>query len=211
MTDDNLHELRIVDEPLRPRERFVASLRAGLEAALGTAPPIDTDDLGLPETGPDAGASAQIVPYLCASPAVEAIAWYADVFGAVETLRYTGDDGRIGHAELDLAGAKVMLADEHPEIGVLSPGSLGGTAVSLHVTLADVDAVHARAITAGAKVERPPHDEAYGARSMTLLDPFGHRWMVQTPIADPSLAEIESRIEGYTITAGDDPPDVQSP
>ena len=109
------------------------------------------------------------------------------MLGAVEQIRYTGDDGRIGHAELTIGGAPFMLSDEYPELGVpvVSPTTLGGTPFSMHLEVPDVDAVYERVVAAGdARVGRPPHDEAYGARSFDMVDPFGHRWMIQTPIAD---------------------------
>jgi PhnB protein len=148
-----------------------------------------------------------LTPYLCVSPAAEAIEWYVRVLGAVEQIRYTGDDGRIGHAELTIGGARFMLSDEYPEVGVgvVSPTTLGGTPMSMHLEVPDVDAVYARVVADGAgRIGRPPHDEAYGARSFDVIDPFGHRWMIQTPIGDPTVAEIEEQMEGYTITARDD-------
>jgi predicted enzyme related to lactoylglutathione lyase len=96
-----------------------------------------------------------------------------------------------------------MLSDEYPEVGpgVVSPTTLGGTPFSMHLDVPDVDAVHARVVADGrAVVGRPPHDEPYGARSFDVLDPFGHRWMIQTPIATPTVEEIEAGMEGYTIT-----------
>ena len=120
------------------------------------------------------------------------------MLGAVEQVRYTGDDGRVGHAELSIEGATFMLSDEYPEVGrgVVSPTTLGGTPFAVHVEVADVDAVHARVAADGrARVGREPHDEAYGARSFDMIDPFGHRWMIQTP-----SGEMQDHVGGYTIT-----------
>ena len=114
---------------------------------------------------------------------------------AVETIRYTGDDGRIGHAEITIAGATVMLSDEYPELEVVSPTTLGGTRRRCTSKWPDVDAVYDRVVAAGARVPAPPKDEAYGARSFTMIDPFGHRWMIQTP-----TGEMQDQVEGYTIT-----------
>nr|WP_239522330.1 VOC family protein [Geodermatophilus sabuli] len=107
-----------------------------------------------------------------------AITWYAEAFGA----RTVGDpylDGdRIGHAELEVAGATLYLADAYPEYGLEGPGD-GKPPVSLHLSVPDVDAVMTRAEGAGATVERPATDEPYG-RGGRLIDPYGHRWMVQS-------------------------------
>ena len=194
MSTDPFEQLRIVDEPAPPDPRFVARLRAELAAALERPQDLPTVDL------PERSTTVTLVPYLCTSPAADAIRWYADVFGAVETVRYTGDDGRVGHAEISIGGAQIMLSDEYPEIGVVSPTTLGGTTTSMNLTVPDVDAVHTRAVEGGARVEREPHEEAYGARTTTLVDPFGHRWMVQTPTGNPSVEEIQQASTGFTIT-----------
>jgi uncharacterized glyoxalase superfamily protein PhnB len=204
-TDPFEQLLRVVDEPAPPDARFVARLRARVVAALDAAalPTIPLPDRSTHVTQTSTTApnvTVAITPYLCVAGATDALAWYADALGAVETVRYTGDDGRIGHAEISIGGAQVMLSDEYPETGVVSPTSLGGTPFSLHVTVPDVDAVHERAAAAGAHIERPPQDEAYGARSFVMRDPFGHRWMIQTPTGEPTREEIEAGMPGYTIT-----------
>ena len=81
-----------------------------------------------------------VTPYIAVRGAAEAIAFYVAVFGATETARITGDDGRIGHAEVTIGDSPMMLADEHPEIDVLGPLSRGGTTVTLHLFVADADA-----------------------------------------------------------------------
>jgi uncharacterized glyoxalase superfamily protein PhnB len=169
----------------------------------------DTATTTTTSTPPATAVTSTLTPYLAASDAGAAMDWYVAVLGAVEQVRYTGDDGRIGHAELSIGGARFMLSDEYPELGVpvVSPTTLGGTPFSMHLEVPDVDAVHARVAADGrARVGRPPHDEAYGARSFDMVDPFGHRWMIQTPTGTPSIAEIEAQMEGYTITAADAPP-----
>ena len=123
--------------------------------------------------------SAHLVPYLAVRDARAAMAWYADALGA----RVVGDpyqDGdRVGHAELDVAGATLYLADEYPEMGLTGPED-GRCSVTLHLSVADVDTVAARAEAMGATVERPPTDAPYG-RTGVVIDPYGHRWMLQTP------------------------------
>jgi uncharacterized glyoxalase superfamily protein PhnB len=213
MTDqrDPFDALRQRDGGARPDPAFVARLRRQVVAALtGTDDPADVPvvdlDVPRPHSRPvrsalPATASSVLVPYLCVSGATDAIEWYSSVLGAVEVVRYTADDGRIGHAELTIGSARFYLSDDYPEIGVAAPGSLGGTSVSLHLDVADVDAMHAAAIAAGATDDRPPADQPYGARAAIIVDPFGHRWMLQTTIATPTLAEINAAMDGFTVTA----------
>ncbi|MCB1338500.1 MAG: VOC family protein [Maritimibacter sp.] len=140
-----------------------------------------------------------LTPYLVAKNAEAAIAFYAEAFGATEDFRMTDPgDGRIGHAELTIAGSPMMLADEYPDFGALSPDSVGGTAVTLHLALADVDATVARAAAAGALVLRAPADQSFGERTATLLDPFGHRWMLAQRIETVTPEEMQRRWENQT-------------
>ena len=107
-----------------------------------------------------------------------AIAFYKEAFGAVETDRITDPQGKIAHAALRIGDAEMMLSDECPEIGVLSPSSVGGSPVMLLLQVPDVDAVFAQAVAAGATIARPVAGDAL--RNGKLLDPFGHRWMILT-------------------------------
>ena len=120
-------------------------------------------------------------PYLMVAGAADAIDWYREVFGAIETTRFVGDDGRIGHAELLIGRAVLMLADEYPELDLVGPIARGGTSVSLHLEVA-VDDTYARAMAAGASSVRGPEDQFHGNRNATIIDPFGHRWMLSQPI-----------------------------
>ncbi len=208
---DPLEQLRITGSPGDPDPRFVARLRTRIVAALGDTALATID---LPErtttmtdttaTTPTVTTTTSLKPYLCATPAAEAIDWYVAVLGAAEQVRYTGDDGRVGHAELSIGGASFMISDAYPEVvtDIMSPAELGGTGVSMHLEVPDVDAVHERVVADGrARIGRPVHDEAYGARTFDMVDPFGHRWMVQTPIATPTLDELNEQVEGFTVTA----------
>ncbi len=121
-----------------------------------------------------------VTAYLSVRGAAEAIEFYKRAFGAEERYRIPNPDGRIGHAELSFGDSIVSLADEWPEMGVLSPLSRGGTTVSLVLEVPDCDAVFERAVAAGASIERPLTDAPYG-RGGWLIDPFGHRWSVMTP------------------------------
>ena len=136
-----------------------------------------------------------IIPYLHVKGAADAIAFYQKAFGAVETLRLAEPDGRIGHAEIQIGGARIMLADEFPEHGILGPRSLGGTSVGIHLTVPDVDALAERAVAAGATLARPITDEFYGERGGKLEDPFGHVWHVMTPIEEVSAEEMQRRYD----------------
>ena len=136
---------------------------------------------------------AGVTPYLSVNDAAAAIEFYKKGFGATELMRLPGPDGKIGHAEVRIGKAIVMLADEHPEDGHLSPRTLGGSTVKLHMYVEDVDAFFETAVAAGAKVLIPIADQFYGDRSGRLEDPFGHVWLVSTHIEDVSHEEIARR------------------
>jgi PhnB protein len=134
-----------------------------------------------------------VTPYLIFDRAADAIAFYKKAFGATEIMRMDAPGGRIGHAEIKLGDSAIMLADEHPEEGALSPRKLGGSPVMLHVYVADVDAMVERAVAAGAKLIRPIADQFYGDRTGSLEDPFGYRWSIATHKEDLSTDEIRRR------------------
>jgi PhnB protein len=145
-----------------------------------------------------------VTPYLTAHDAGAALAWYTEAFGAIERMRVVGDDGRLGHAEFAIGGVAFYLSDEYPEYGVVSPRALGGTSVTLHLDVDDVDGAYARAVGAGATAEREPADQPHGARHGTLVDPFGHRWMLSQQTERVSVDEYASRTRGsgFTVSAG---------
>ena len=130
-------------------------------------------------------------PYLIVEGAAAAIAFYKRAFGATETMRMAGPDGKIGHADIVIGGGHVMLADATPEIK--GPKSFGGSPVSLCIYVEDVDRVVARAASAGAKVTRPVADQFYGDRTGGLTDPFGHSWYFVTHVEDVPNEEMEKR------------------
>jgi PhnB protein len=135
----------------------------------------------------------RVTPYLIVDGASAAIDFYRDVLGASERMRMDGPDGKVGHAELELGDSVIMLADEFPEIGARGPKSVGGSPVSLHVYVEDVDAVFDEAVQAGAKPTRPPEDKFYGDRGGEFEDPFGHRWSIATHIEDVPPDEMAAR------------------
>jgi PhnB protein len=136
-------------------------------------------------------------PYLSIKGAADAIEFYKKAFGATEIMRMAGPDGRIGHAELKIGKAKFMLADEHPEIGFLSPRTLGGSPVTIHVYVEDVDALATQAEAAGAKLRRPVADQFYGDRTGQFEDPFGHVWHFATHKEDVSNEEMKKRAAAF--------------
>lgn len=141
------------------------------------------------------------IPYLSIQGAAEAIEFYKRAFGATEAMRLMDpNDGRVGHAELSINGAVVMLADEFPEMDFLGPRARGGSSVAIHLFVDGVDAVVERAVAAGAKLLRPVKDEFYGERSGKLEDPFGHIWMVSTVIEEVSPEEMQRRYEALFST-----------
>jgi PhnB protein len=134
-------------------------------------------------------------PYLIAKGAAAAIEFYKKAFGATELMRCPGPGGALMHAEIKIGDSPIMLADEFPEMKILSPSSLGGTSGLVLLYVPDVDARFAQAVAAGATVERPVKDEFYGDRAGTLMDPFGHRWTIATHVEDVSPEEIQRRME----------------
>ena len=123
-----------------------------------------------------------VTPYISVKDSAAAIEFYKKAFGATELTRIPMPDGRIGHAEIKICDATIMMADEYPEIQFLSPESLGGSGVVIHVYVDDVDAFASRAVQGGAKLVRPVENAPYGDRNCKIVDPFGHAWFFATPI-----------------------------
>ena len=140
-----------------------------------------------------------VTPYLAVRNAGEALDWYTKALGASEITRFE-HGGKIGHAEIRIGDSVVMLSDEWPEGGHHSPIALGGTPVSLHVYVDDVDKAFGQAIDSGAKQERAVQDQFYGDRSGTFLDPFGHRWDLATHVEDVPEDELQRRMEQFSKT-----------
>ena len=134
-----------------------------------------------------------VTPYLILSGASDAIAFYEKALGAEEVLRLADPGGKVHHAEISIGDSRVMLADEHPEIQALSPKTVGGSPVSIHLYLEDVDRAVERAVAAGAKLVRPVADQFYGDRVGGIEEPFGYRWFVATHKEDLTIEEIRRR------------------
>ena len=135
-----------------------------------------------------------VTPYLIVNNAAAAIDFYKKAFNAVEIMRFPGPGGRIMHAEVKIGDSPVMLADEMPEEGYVGPQARGGSSVSLHLYVDNVDAYFAQAVAAGATIRRAVEDQFYGDRSGTLADPFGHIWSISTHKEDVSMDEMQRRM-----------------
>jgi len=134
-----------------------------------------------------------VTPYLILSSASDAIAFYKKALGAEEVMRLGDPGGKVHHAEISIGDSRIMLADEHPEMQALSPKTVGGSPVSIHLYVEDVDVAVEHAVAAGAKLIRPVADQFYGDRVGGIEDPFGYRWFIATHKEDLTMDEIRRR------------------
>jgi PhnB protein len=135
----------------------------------------------------------EVFPYLRIRNARQAIEFYERAFGAVELFRLEEPGGRIGHAQLRFGPSVVMLAEESPERGSLSPLALGGTSFLLHLHVDDVDEFTRRVVAAGATLIMEPTTQFYGERSSRVRDPFGHEWLLGSTVENVSTDEMQRR------------------
>jgi PhnB protein len=142
-----------------------------------------------------------VAPYLAIKSAASALEFYKKAFGAIETYKLVLPDGRVGHAEIRLGDSLIMLSDEFPEFGGKAPEALGGSPVSIHLYVDDVDAFFNRAVAAGARELKPIADQFYGDRSGQIEDPFGHLWWVATHKEDVAPAEMQKRVRALFARA----------
>jgi uncharacterized glyoxalase superfamily protein PhnB len=136
-----------------------------------------------------------VTPHLVCAGAADAIEFYKKAFGAAETARMPGPDGKIMHAMIRIGDSAVMLVDENPEWGMLGPKALKGSPVTIHLYVDDADAFVARAAKAGAKVTKPVEEMFWGDRYGAIEDPFGHHWSVGTHIRDVSMEEMRRAMQ----------------
>jgi uncharacterized glyoxalase superfamily protein PhnB len=134
-------------------------------------------------------------PHLVCAGAAEAIAFYKKAFGATETIRMPGKNGKLMHACVQICGSSVMLVDEMPEWGALSPKSLKGTPVTIHLYVDDVGSFVKRAVKAGATVKMPVADMFWGDRYGVVVDPFGHNWSIATHQRDVTEKEMRAAMK----------------
>lgn len=200
---DPFEGLRLPATQADPAPAFAADLRARIVRALGlprgviVSTDLDTENLADPaaDTAPEAAASGPVpaaVPYLTVDGAQAAIDWYVEIFGAeISGAPYIRDDGRIGHADLALPSGHIYLSDPAPELGVYAPRA-GESSVSLMLAVDDADDSRRRAVAAGANGDRPPYD-GYGQRNAWIVDPFGHRWGLHSPLRASARPDLTYR------------------
>ncbi len=132
----------------------------------------------------------QLSPHLVCAGAADAIDFYVKAFGATELMRLPGPDGKLMHAAVSINGSSVLLVDEMLDYGVKSPITIGGTPVTIHLMVDDVDAWFERAVAAGATVAMPLEDQFWGDRYGVITDPFGHSWSMATTIKTVTNDEL---------------------
>lgn len=146
----------------------------------------------------------EVFAYLCVRDAAGAIDFYQRAFGAIEKFRLVErPSGRIGHAELDFGGTTVMLCDEYPEMQIRGPQPGAPVSVTLHLHVDDADAAIARAVDAGATLERAASDAFYGERGGSVFDPYGHRWLLGHSIEDVAPEEMQRRYDALMAKGSD--------
>jgi PhnB protein len=185
--DTELAGLARIATDLRGLPRL--DFRERLKAELIRRTPMASKAVTVPET------TTAATPYLCVKDAAAAIEFYEKAFGAVETLRINGPGPKIGHAQIRIGNALVMLSDEFPDHGTLSPQTIGGSPVQIQLYVPDVDALVAQAVGAGAKIVRPVADQFYGDRTGHIADPFGYTWIISTRKEAVSAEEMQRRAD----------------
>ena len=179
-----------------PREEFKTRLKTELEKRTSMSAPAKSV----------ATVEHALTPYLAFKDATRAIDFYKRAFGASETMRLTDSSGRIGHAEIVIGASPIMLSDEYPDYGAMSPETLGGSPVKIHLYVNDVDALAKQAVAEGAKVVRPVEDQFYGDRSGQFADPFGYTWILSTRKEVVAPDEVQRRFDALMK-----PPETKKP
>ena len=146
--------------------------------------------------------SHSVTPHLIVRNAAKAIDFYKQAFGAEEVFRMAMPDGKIGHAEIKIGDSLVYLADEAPDWGALSPETLKGSPVTIHLYVTNADAAYERATKAGATPTMPLADMFWGDRYGKGKDPFGHNWSIATHVEDVSPEECERRMKQFMAKGG---------
>ncbi len=149
----------------------------------------------MPKAKPIPDGYHTLTPHLICRDAARAIDFYKLAFGAEEVMRMPGPGGAVMHAELKIGDSHVMLAEENPQWDCKSPLALGGTPVSLHLYVQDVDKSFDRAVKAGAKVKMPVSDMFWGDRYGQVVDPSGHTWSLATHVKDMTPAEMATAMQ----------------
>ena len=147
-----------------------------------------------------------VTAHLIVDNAAAAIDFYREAFGAQELFRLPMPDGaggeKLGHAEVLIGDSHLMLSDEWPEMGALGPKSRGGASAGFLIYVPDVDRAYQRAIDAGGRVDRPVADQFWSDRMGSLIDPFGHKWMLATNVEDVPPDELQARMAVWAQQQG---------
>jgi len=138
-----------------------------------------------------------LTTYLVVRCAADALEFYKKAFAATELSRLNMPDGKIAHGEFKIGDSIFMIADENPQCTDISPETLGGSPVKLHLYVPDVDTTFADALKAGAKESMPPTNQFWGDRMGSVTDPFGHLWLIGTHIEDVDPSEFQGRMEAF--------------
>lgn len=193
---DPFDALRRPDAPIAPSAAFARQLRQRLTAELqpllaSAAPPTSVSTSTTERT-----VAMTVTPYFSVRNCAAALDFYRDAFGAIETHRLVGDDGRVGHAEIMLGGSRMMLADEYPEVDSLGPQSRGGPTCTFDLDVGNasrVDEMYAHAVELGAQGLSEPADQFHGNRSAVVQDPFGQRWTLSAQIEQLTTEQYAAR------------------
>src|SRR5258706_12887697 len=180
-------------------KRTAAKQTTRRNAPKRAAKPARKSGAKLPAAAASATGVGKATPYLCVKGGAAALDSYKKAFGAVEKMRIQAKDGSIGHADLEIEGAEIMVSDEWAEGGVFSPQTLGGSPVSIHLYVRDVDTFAKRALAAGASGLRAVADPPHGGRNGILRDPFGHPWTGSSKKEDVSKEKMERRFRGADL------------
>jgi PhnB protein len=172
-----------------PRENFKATLKADL---------IRRTTMAGEAVGTAVEPQPTVIPRLCFKDTRRAIEFYQRIFGAREIMRLVDPDHKIGIAQIQIGNARILLSDEYPQFGAVSPETLGGSTVRIKLMVQDADATTQRALAAGATMVRPVQDEFYGERVGQIADPFGYTWIIATHKEDMSTEEMQRRLNEWS-------------
>ncbi|HSE31354.1 MAG TPA: VOC family protein [Pyrinomonadaceae bacterium] len=187
--DQSVVELVAVAQQLRglPRDEFKKHLKDTLVRSNEMSSPVMKPEPALPS----------LSVYLCFNNAAGAIEYYKEAFGAEELMRLAEPGGKIGHAEIKIGEAVILMSDEYPDYGAISPQTLGGSPMKLHLSVLDVDSFVAKAVSLGANLVRPIEDQSYGHRSGQITDPFGYTWIISTHQKDVPVDEMQKQFDDF--------------
>jgi PhnB protein len=152
-------------------------------------------------SSPSKAVEPALSPHLIVDDAAAAIDFYVKAFNAAELGRVPRADGKLIHAAVRINGFTVLLNDDFPEMSggkSMTPRSLGGSPITIHLTVSDVDTKFQRAVDAGATVVAPLEDQFWGDRYGVIADPFGHQWSLGQPVREVGPAEIAAAIRQQT-------------